>query len=128
VVSISYSLTGLAGMGTVTDEEHTKDSGLFQMPMPASGSSSQILIDIFGTTRNIVIKGTFASGDSGYANVAAFIVALDALQNGAQTSKSFVSDKSGVTYTVLVTSAIWTSEPGAVNQVNYTINMVEGTA
>jgi hypothetical protein len=122
---MTYSLTGMAGLGTCT-EHQDKDSGLFQMPMPGSDSSSQILIDIFGTTRTIKLTGRFSLGDTGYASVAAFIVALDTLNNGAQTSRTYHSDKSGLDYQVLVTSASWDAEEADVNSVPYEINMVEG--
>ena len=123
---MTYSLTGLAGMGSKVLDSHAKDSGLFQMPMPASDSTEQILIDIFGCSRTITVKGVFCLGDTGYASVAAFIVALDVLNNGAQTSRTFHSDKSGVDYKVLVTRASWDAEEADVNSVPYTIEMVEG--
>lgn len=115
-------------MGNVTSEESVKDAGLFQQPLPASDSSSQVLIDIFGTSRTITINGKFSVGDTGYATIALFIAALDALANGAQSAKTFVSGRSGVSYTVLVTNATWKGEEGSPNQIEYTITMVEGSA
>lgn len=122
----AYSLTGLAGMGTVISEESSKQSGLFQSALPGTDSSDAFLMDLFGASRTITISGKFVQGDSGYATIALFIAALDGLINGSQSAKSFVSGKSGVTYTVLVDNVTWSSEEGGVNLVEYTISMIEG--
>jgi hypothetical protein len=122
------SLTGLSGMGTVTNEESTKDSGLFQQPMPATPSSSATLIDLFGASRTITIKGKFVVGDTGYASITLFIQDLDGLISGAQTSCTYTSDKTGLDYDGLVSSVTWTADEGAVNHVDYTIVFTEGSA
>lgn len=123
----SYSLTGLVGMGTVTNESSTKDSGLFQTPMPYADSDDAIMLDMFGASRTITVSGVFATGDGSYSTNALAIAALDALINGQQTSKTFVSGKSGSSYTVLVQSVEWKSDEGDVNKVTYTIVLTEGS-
>ena len=124
----AYSISAMAGIGTVTDEDVTKDAGLFQMPMPGSDSSSAVMFDIFGASRTIKISGTFTVGDSGYATLALFIAALDALVDGSQTVITYTSGKSGSTYNVMVMDVNWKSEVGGVNKVDYNITMVEGSS
>lgn len=122
---MTYSLSGMTSLGTVISEESTKDSQLFQQPMPLSDSSSAIMLDLFGASRNITIKGKYTAGDG---TISTFIAELDALVSGTQTSKTYHSDKTGVSYTVLVQSVTWSADEGGVNLVDYTINLVEGSA
>lgn len=121
----AYSLTGLVGtgMGTVTTESQDKSCNLFFTAMPGSDSSDAVLIDLFGASRDITISGIYTT-DNG--SIEAFITALDALCNGQQTIKDFVSGKSGTTYKVLVDSVNWEAEESGVTFVKYTIVMKEG--
>jgi hypothetical protein len=112
-------------MGTITKENRSKNANLFFMQMPGSDSSDAISIDLFGVNAEINISGTFCVGDSGYATLELFIAALEALVNGNQSGKSFVSGKSGATYRVLVDTVDWESEEGAVTAVKYNIAMKE---
>jgi hypothetical protein len=122
---MTYTLDGLSSMGTVNKEESVKDANLFFTAMPGSDSANAIQLDIFGATRTITVSGIYASTDG---TISTFVAALDALVNGAQTAtKTFHSDKSGVSYEVLVTSVTWTCEEGGVNKVEYTIVMQEGS-
>jgi len=95
------------------------------MPIPMSDSRDTIMLDLFGASRTITITGIWTAGDG---TISTFITWLDGLVNGTQTPISFVSDKSGVPYTVLVQSVKWSSEEAGVNKLDYTINMVEGSA
>jgi len=118
--------TGLSGMGVVTKEEHTKDAGLFNQPLPGSGSEDVILLDIFGATRNITVNGVFVDGTGG-VSLTTFIGYLDGLVHGSQTGFVYTSDKSGHTYNVLIIGISWNAEEGAVGKVDYTFRMVEGS-
>jgi len=122
---MTYSLTGMSSLGAINSEDCDKDAQLFQMPMPVSPSADAVLMDLFGALRTIKIKGTYTGST---ADISAFIVELDALVNGTQTSKNYHSDKSGVTYAVLVQSARWSAEEGAPTKVDYEIVMIEGNA
>lgn len=122
---MAYSLTGLSGFGTIISEDSGKDSSLFQQPIPLSDSSSAILLDLFGASRRISIKGVYTSADG---TIATFIGELDGLIDGEQTAKTYHSDKSGLSYTVLVDHVSWNVEEGEVNKVNYTIELIEGTS
>jgi len=122
---MTYSLTGLSSMGSIKKISSNKDSGLFKMPLPATDSTGTILLDIFGAGRSISISGTFTGTE---ATVASFIVELDGLIVGMQSSRDFVCDKSGVTYHVLVESLSWEGEEGCPTKVDYEINLVEGSA
>ena len=60
---MSYSIKTQAGVsvftsiGTVNSEESNKDAQLFQMPIPLSDSTSTVMLDLFGASRTITIKG-----------------------------------------------------------------------
>lgn len=124
---MTYTLTGMDTLGTVQSEESAKDAGLFFSPIPGSDSSSALQLDIFGATRTITIKGTWSPEFTDYANRAAFIADLDALINGAQSSKTYHSDTSNQDYTVLVSNAQWTASEGDPNSIEYTITLQEGS-
>jgi hypothetical protein len=110
----------------VISEESTKDSGLFFMPLPASDSSSALMIDIFGATRTFSLAGTFVGSST--TDVSNFLTSLDGLANGSQNQKTYHSDKSNTNYSVLVTSIKWTSEPGAVLKIDWQLELQEGSA
>lgn len=122
---MTYSLGAYTDIGVVISEEHSKDSGLFQMPMPGSNSSAAFLLDIFGASKTITISGKY-SGTAG--NIQTFITWLEGLVNGNQTTtKVFHTDKaSSGDYNVYVMSVSWKSEEGAPLLVEYTIQMMEG--
>lgn len=120
------SFTGLTTMGKIKSESWTKDAGLFQMPMPASNSDSQILLDIFGTSLNLNIKGTFINGMSS-KTCSQFIGELYALVDGAQTAKTYESEMYGTSIIGLVTSVTWDTEAGNPNTVEYTITLTQGS-
>jgi hypothetical protein len=115
------------GLGTVTSEESTKDAQLFQIPIPASNSSSLIALDLFGASRTINISGTWTSSDSSGSDntIALFIAWLDGLVNGAQPTRNYVSATSGSTYKVFVQSVKWSVEGGDVSHIKYDISMLE---
>lgn len=122
---MTYTLTDITSLGTVTKEESRKDAQLFQQPLPGYDSTSAFMLDIFGASRTITIKGRYTIADG---TISTFIVALDALINGVQTVRQYHSDKSGVTYNVLVQSVTWSSEEAGVNFVDYEIQLIEGSA
>ena len=112
-------------LGHVTSEESNKDSQLFQQAMPGSDSNYLISLDLFGAMRTINVKGTYTSTDG---TISTFISWLDGLVNGNQSTKSYYSEKSGVTYTVLVNNVRWSGEEAGVNFVNYEISLLEAAA
>ena len=125
-----YSIKTQAGtsvftsIGTVNSEESNKDAQLFQMPIPLSDSTSTVMLDLFGASRTITIKGRFTTADGA---IATFISELDALVNGQQSVRVYHSDKSGSDYYVLIQGARWSSAEGGVNFVDYTIEMIQGS-
>jgi hypothetical protein len=122
----AYSLTGMTTLGTVTKCVTTKDSGLFEQALPASDSSEQILIDLFGCTRKISLEGTFVSGQGG-KTVTQFIEELNALQTGNQATSTFVSGQNGVPYNVYIVSVEYSDDEANPNSVDYRIEMSEGS-
>jgi len=125
---MAYTLTDNAGsafgLGTVISEDSSKTSGLFQTPLPLSDSNESIMLDLFGASRTINIRGIYTGT---VAEINTFVQALDGLLNGSQNTKTFHSDKSNASYLVLINSVRWNSEDGAVTKVDYEIEMVEGS-
>ena len=122
---MTYSLTNMTSLGAVTSEESSKDAQLFQSPMPLSDSDKTIMLDMFGASRTITIKGRYTVDDG---VIATFISQLDALVNGQQIVRTYHSDKSGSNYNVLVQSVRWSGEEAGVNFVDYEIQLTEGSA
>ncbi len=92
--------------------------------MPASDSDKAILLDLLGVTRTINIDGIF-TGTATQLNT--FIVAIEALNNGAQTGVTFVSSLS--TYAnkkVFVDSFGWNFAKGDPNKITYSLQLTEG--
>ena len=121
---MTYSLTGMTSLGSIKNEESGKDAQLFQMPMPVSDSSDAILLDLFGASRTISISGIYAGTT---AEIVTFIGQLDALVNGSQTGRTYVSDKSGGTYKVYIQKVSWKAEEAGMNKVEYSIEMIQGS-
>ena len=70
---MAYTLAGTT-LPNVNNVSSTKDSQLFRMPLPASDSSAAVILDLFGTTRSLSIKGRKIDTE---ANCATFISTLD---------------------------------------------------
>lgn len=119
---MAYSLTGITSLGTITAEDSTKDAQLYSTPLPGSDSSGSLVLDVLGTTRSITLSGTFTTADG---TVSTMIGELDALCNGAQTKRTFHSDKSGSGYGVFVNSVRWSGEESGLGFVKYEITMIE---
>jgi len=111
------------GIGIIRSENTTKDAQLFQQAIPFEDSDSTIVLDLFGTNKNITIDGTFTSNTP--ANIVTFVGQIEGLANGRQTPYQWYSDVKGSTIYVVVTSASWKTEEGSPTKVDYTINMME---
>ncbi len=113
-------------LGRIQNESQNKDSSLFNMPLPASDSSSSILLDLFGVLRTISIDGIKA--DSA-ANINTFITTIEALIAGTQSGVTYVSSLSTFSNkTVFVKSFNWTYVKGDPNKINYRLDLMEGAA
>ena len=92
--------------------------------MPASDSAAAILLDLLGVTRTTNIDGIF-SGTTSQLNT--FIVAMEALNNGAQVGVTFVSSLSTfANKTVYVDSFGWNYVKGSPNKITYSLQLTEG--
>ncbi len=122
---MSASIGGV-GIGNVQNEGQRKNAGLFTQPIPTSDSDSTILLDLFGTTKNMTIEG-IKSGTASGLNT--FITAIEGIANGSQTGSTFVSSLS--TYankTVFVKDFGWNYAAGDPSKITYTLELQEGTA
>lgn len=111
-------------MGYIRTEENGKVSNLFIQPLPASDSSDAIVLDFFGVTRTINITGV-KTGVT--ATLQSFITTFEALQDGSQTSVTFVSSIHPNNKTVYVNSFRWNYSSVNPNILNYTIELIEGS-
>ena len=105
-------------------ESSTKNSSLFNQPLPLSDSDQSILLDLFGVGRTITLDGIF-TGTLTEQNT--FIEAIESLQGGNQTGYTFVSSHTSVSSkTVFVQNFTWTVNKADVSKINYNLSLMEG--
>lgn len=88
----AYSIAGITDLGSVTDERSITEANLFVQGLPRSASSDTIVFDLFGVTRTFTLTGTFSAVEN--VTIPAFIAQVQALLNGQQSSRNFVSGTS----------------------------------
>lgn len=110
-------------MGDVQSEEHTKDSGIFNQPIPRSDSSSVILLDLFGCSKKISVEGII-TGTTTVQNT--FITAIESINNGQQSSSTFTSSIRTSTYNVFIETFTWTKNAADPSKLNYSLTLLEG--
>jgi len=108
-------------LGIVKNESSTKDSNLFNMPMPYSDSSDAFLIDIMGTSRTINITGEVVGTKQELIN---FIINIEAIQNGQQSGSTYTGEL--ITKDVQIQTFNWDYQEGDVSRLHYTLNLIEG--
>ena len=109
-------------LGSVRSENTSKSANIFLMAMPGSDSDNAFGLDLFGVTKTITLQGTYTTSNG---VIATFIGNIEALVDGAQTTNTFTSDKTGQTYNVLVNTVTWNGEEAGQNKVDYTIELYE---
>ncbi len=115
----------------------SKESQLETIPYPTRDSQYSIVLDIMGVIRNITITGN-VQGTT--AQLQQFIYDLEARINGNQYNNTaptktvqFTTSIGGktsagkVTYNVVIKTFSWTFDAGVPGQINYTLEMVEGS-
>lgn len=107
------------------EEDSVKDSNLFNSAMPLSDSDEAFLIDIMGTTRTITLNGTYVAATQ--ADVLAWALSIEALQNGNQPGYSYVGEFDTTPKTVCIQSFHWKRVAGATNSVNWDMTLMEGS-
>lgn len=111
-------------LGTVTEERQSKSSNLFNFPLPLSDSDEALLLDIFGTSRTISISGKFVGTQS---EIATFVGQIESIQDGEQSGSAYVGSLITTPKEVLIQTFDWTWSSGSVNQVDYSLSLLEGT-
>ena len=113
-------------LGQVQIERQTKDSGLFELPIPASDSDQAFLLDLFGVTRRISIEG-IKSGSS--AQLETFIETIEAIIDGNQAVSAFVSSliASPASINVLIRNFTWSFTRGSPSKINYSLELIQGS-
>jgi len=115
---------GGTDLGDVQSERQSKNTQLFQMPLPTSDSSAAILLDYFGVVRTISVEGIITGVDATHVT---FIDAIETICGGAQTGSTFVSSKTGyANKTVFINTFEWTVNAADVSKINYSLTLIEG--
>jgi len=114
---------GVIDLGIINSENQTKDSGLFQSPLPGSDSKNAILLDVFGNFRTIVVNGTFAGTQTQQRT---FIDAIESICSGRQVSSTFVSSLTTDSKKVYVQTFNWEVQEATTGKINYTLTLLEG--
>jgi len=109
----------------IRSEENGKTANLFTQPIPTSDSDQTFVLDLFGVTRTIQLTG---SAKDTVANIQSFINTIEALINGSQTGKNFVSSIHSVNKTCQINSFRYTYVEGTVELLNYTMELIESSA
>lgn len=113
-------------LGTIQSESSTKESNLFIQPLPYSDSTDSILMDLMGTSRTITITGQKISSTK--ADLTGFIQTIEGIQNGRQSSGTYVGDFDTSSKNVLIQSFSWTWNEADPQRIKYDLSLVEGTA
>ena len=116
---------GSKSLGTVTSESSTKSSNLFNQPLPFSDSDASLIMDLMGTGRTITITGVKTGT---IAQLRTFVTDIEGLQNGEQSSLTFVSSWTNVNKNVLIQEFTHDKAMADENKVTYTLVLTEGTA
>ena len=115
---------GGVDLGHIQSEEQAKDTSLFSQPLPTSNSDTTILLDIFGTTRNLTVNGV-KTGTAAQLNT--FVVAIEAFANGNQISRTFVSSLSTfANKSVFIKNFRWNYVQGSPSKLSYSLELIEG--
>ncbi|MHA1302311.1 MAG: hypothetical protein ACTSPI_01230 [Candidatus Heimdallarchaeaceae archaeon] len=116
---------GGKSLGDVSSESSTKSSNLFNSPIPFSDSDASLIMDLMGTSRTITVTGKKTGT---LAQLRTFINDIEGLQNGAQSSLTFVSSWTNANKNVLIQEFTHDKKEGDENKVEYTLVLLEGTA
>ena len=112
-------------LGDVTSESSTKSSNLFNQPIPFSDSDASLIMDLFGTGRTITVTGVKTGT---IEQMRTFVTDIESLQNGSQSSLTFVSSWTNVNKNVLIQDFTHDKANADESKVNYTLTLLEGTA
>ena len=110
-------------LGIVNSENQSKDSGLFQQPLPKRNSQNAILLDVFGCFRTITIQGTYQGT---LTQQRTFIDAIETIASGSQISSTFVSSITTDTKKVFVQTFSWEVVEATPGKITYTLTLLEG--
>ena len=111
-------------LGVINTEENNKDSGLIHFPVPTTDSAGAIQMDLMGASRSITITGKKTGT---IPELTTFVETLSNIQNGQQNALTYTDDL-GQIYDCLIQSFRRTKYEGAVNQVDYTMELVQGVS
>lgn len=115
---------GGVDLGDIQSENQTKDSNLFQSPIPTLDSDEALLLDLFGMSRTINIEGIYQGT---IAQQATFISNIDNIASGSQSGSTFVSSQTSTpNKTVYIQSWSWTVNAADTSKLNYSMILVEG--
>lgn len=115
---------GGQSLGDVKIESSTKSSNLFNFPMPLSDSDKTILMDLFGVSRTITVEGVKTGTVS---ELRTFVNDIENLQDGKQSTLTFVSSWTNSNKQVLIQDFTHTKAEADESKVGYSLTLVEGS-
>ena len=108
-----------------TTERISKSNKLFHQPLPTNDSDRTILLDIFGVSRRINIKGKFVGSISEQKS---FIESIENIINGKQEGTIYTSGKFITkTFNVFVNTLNYYADIGTAESLEYDLELLEGT-
>lgn len=110
-------------LGIVTSENQSKDSGIFQQPLPQSDADNAILLDVFGCFRTITVVGNF---EGTITEQRTFIDAIEGICDGSQVSSDFVSSLTTDTKKVFIQTFSWDVIEATPSKISYTLTLLQG--
>lgn len=113
-------------LGTISNENQSKSSGLLFYPLPRQDSDKAKVFDLTGTQRTITIDGVKVSTSK--AELVSFITTIEGMQNGQQPSAGwdYVGDLVTTTKKVTIDNFDWRWASADIMRVSYTLTLKEG--
>lgn len=110
-------------LGDCQTESQSKESNLFNFPIPYRDSTDSVLADLMGTSRNITLSMKFIGTVS---ELRTFVGQIEGIQDGQQSGSSYTGTLIVTSKTVLIQTFNWDYEKANLNTLNYTLTLVEG--
>lgn len=115
-------------MGEIQSEGVAIDAGIIVLPPPTTGTettASNELIQLLAPVRHFKVSG-YKTGD--VATCRTFVSAILAMVEDQSSTHSFSSDFFGTSFTVMVNSFSFEYVAGEVSWIEYSLDLVEGSA
>ena len=136
-IPLQATADGTYGNPMVQSMRMSKESQLEIIPYPSQDSSYAIIFDILGVLRNITING---NNQGTVAQLKKFILDIEARVNGQQynnttpgrttvltLSMGGAASDIDITYNVVIKTFSWNFVAGSATQIEWTLELIEGS-